>query len=61
MIVCHCARVTDVALHGVIRGGAASVQEIVQRTGAGNHCEPCREEIAALLAEYQASSVPLSD
>jgi len=50
MIVCHCASVTDRDIQQVIRAGARSVKEIVQQTGAGRRCAPCRNEIASLIA-----------
>ena len=53
MIVCHCAGVTDRAIAELIRNGAASVADIVRRSGAGRCCSPCREEIAALLCREQ--------
>jgi bacterioferritin-associated ferredoxin len=49
MIVCHCAGVTDHAITAVIRDGASSVKDVVQRTGAGRCCAPCRDEIRSLL------------
>jgi bacterioferritin-associated ferredoxin len=50
MIVCHCASVTDRDIHQLIRAGARSVKEIVQQSGAGRRCAPCRDAIASLLA-----------
>jgi bacterioferritin-associated ferredoxin len=54
MIVCHCAGVTDRAITTVVRAGAATVKDIVQRTGAGRCCAPCRDEIRALLGAVAA-------
>jgi bacterioferritin-associated ferredoxin len=53
MIVCHCASVTDSDINQLIRDGACTVSEIVQRSGAGRRCAPCREEIATLLSAQQ--------
>lgn len=61
MIVCHCAGVTDASIRQLIRSGAGSVPEIVCRSGAGQHCEPCREEIAALLSEQQSALIAAAD
>ena len=49
MILCHCAGITDRAIAEVIAAGAATVRDVVQRTGAGRCCAPCREEIRTLL------------
>jgi bacterioferritin-associated ferredoxin len=51
MIVCHCAGVSDTTIARHIEDGAASVDEIMSRTGAGRRCAPCREEIANLLLD----------
>jgi bacterioferritin-associated ferredoxin len=53
MIVCHCASVTDSDISRLVRDGVSTVHEIVQRTGAGRRCAPCREEIATLLTQQQ--------
>jgi len=56
MIVCHCAGVTDHAITALIRDGASTVKEIVQRTGAGRCCAPCRDEIRSLLGTASQQS-----
>ena len=56
MIVCHCAAVTDSTIERLIGDGATSVAEIARRCGAGRCCNPCRDEIAAML--YAAGVVP---
>ncbi len=55
MIVCHCAGVTDRVITDVVRAGATTVKDIVQRTGAGRCCAPCRDELRALLGAGAAA------
>ena len=54
MIVCACTGTTDADLVRLIRNGASSVAEIVQKTGAGRCCTPCHKEIGLLLDELRA-------
>ena len=61
MIVCHCVGVTDGAIRNLIDAGAASVGEITRRCGAGRCCEPCREEIAALLENSSTMQRPVCE
>lgn len=49
MILCQCAGVTDCTIRMLIESGASSVQEITELCGAGACCQPCRDEIGALL------------
>jgi len=49
MIVCHCVGATDTAIRTVIEEGATTLQEVVERSGAGRCCEPCRDEITEML------------
>lgn len=49
VIVCHCAAVTDCTIRQLIEAGASTVDDITALCGAGACCEPCREEIGALL------------
>ena len=55
MIFCHCAVVSDSVVARVIAEGADSVRDVTDRCGAGRHCSPCREEIAALLYEERSN------
>ncbi len=50
MILCHCVGATDEMIRQLIRDGAESVADIARRSGAGQCCAPCREEIARVLA-----------
>jgi bacterioferritin-associated ferredoxin len=54
MIFCHCASVTESAVERTIADGATTVAEVTRRCGAGQHCGPCREEIAAMLYAEQS-------
>lgn len=54
MIVCHCARVTDRDIQSAIQRGAHSLAAVVRSTGAGRCCQPCRDEIVALLGRSRA-------
>ena len=54
MIFCHCAAVSDSVVARTIAEGADSVSEVMERCGAGRHCSPCRDEIAALLYEERS-------
>ena len=58
MIFCHCAGVTDNTIARVIEAGATSVDEIVRCCGAGRYCDPCREELAALLVSLGSQQQP---
>ena len=49
MIVCHCAGVTDCTIRMLIDSGASALEQITDLCGAGACCEPCRDEITALL------------
>lgn len=61
MIVCHCTGVTDSDINRLIRDGASSVKEIVQLSGAGRCCAPCRAEIADLLVQGRPLVPALAD
>jgi NAD(P)H-nitrite reductase large subunit len=50
MIVCHCHRVTSAAVETAIAGGAATVNEVTQRSRAGGGCGSCRPTLEAILA-----------
>ena len=49
MFVCHCRAVTDRTIKGEIEAGAASVDELAVRCGAGSRCGGCIESIERLL------------
>jgi bacterioferritin-associated ferredoxin len=50
MIVCHCQVVSDRRIRAEIEDGATTVDEIVDRCGAGARCGSCRPTISVLLA-----------
>lgn len=54
MILCQCAGVTDRTIRKLIAEGARSLAEIARGCGAGRCCQPCREEIAAMLYRQSA-------
>lgn len=54
--VCACNQVGDGNIRQCLQGGAASLQQIMENTGAGTGCGSCKPEIAALLAEYRYAS-----
>jgi bacterioferritin-associated ferredoxin len=51
MIVCLCRRVTDRAIRDLVADGAASVDEVAARCGAGTGCGGCRQSVAHMVAE----------
>ncbi len=51
MIVCLCRRVTDRAIRDLVADGAASVDEVAARCGAGTGCGGCRQFVAHMVAE----------
>lgn len=55
MIVCTCTGTTDADIARLVREGVGSVSEVVQRTGAGRCCAPCRDEIREILHEVRGS------
>jgi bacterioferritin-associated ferredoxin len=50
VIVCHCRVVSDKTIREHIDLGAATVDDIGDRCGAGARCGGCRPTIVALLA-----------
>ena len=51
MFICHCRAVTDRTILGEIEAGAASVDDVAVRCGAGSHCGGCIESIERLLED----------
>jgi bacterioferritin-associated ferredoxin len=47
VILCHCAVVSDRDVHACVSAGAASVAEVLRRTGAGSHCGGCTLAVRA--------------
>ena len=56
MFVCHCRAVTDRTIKGEIEAGAASVDDLAIRCGAGSGCGGCVESIERLLADLFRTS-----
>ncbi|HEX5365283.1 MAG TPA: (2Fe-2S)-binding protein [Acidimicrobiales bacterium] len=50
MIVCHCQVVSDRRIRDAVAAGAASVEDVGDRCGAGTGCGGCRPSIGTLLA-----------
>lgn len=49
MVVCHCRAVSDRIIRQAAERGAADVEEIASRCGAGSVCGGCRPTIEMLL------------
>lgn len=47
MILCHCSVVTDRDVRACVEQGAASVTEVLRRTGAGAVCGGCGPAVRA--------------
>ena len=61
MIVCHCLAINDRLIEAVAGGQPVTVDDVIERCGAGARCGGCRESIQQVLDEARASrSVPLS-
>jgi bacterioferritin-associated ferredoxin len=56
MYVCLCNGVSDRAVRKAIRRGAATVEDVGARCGAGTGCGGCRSELEALLAAHRPES-----
>ncbi|MCB1028181.1 MAG: (2Fe-2S)-binding protein [Microthrixaceae bacterium] len=51
MVVCHCLALNDRAITERLGDGPLTVDDVVDRCGAGGRCGGCRPTIEALLAE----------
>ncbi len=58
MYICLCMGVSDCEIREAIAGGARSVPEVMQCTGAGTRCGSCRPTIATLVS---TSAAPEAD
>jgi bacterioferritin-associated ferredoxin len=54
MIVCHCEVVSDRHIRDAVACGAATLDEIGDRCGAGTRCGSCRPTIGTLLVAVAA-------
>ncbi len=51
MIVCHCLAVNDRLIEAVAAGESLTVEDVIERCGAGARCGGCRESIQQVLDE----------
>ena len=49
MYVCHCRAVTDHTIEGEVERGAATIEELATRCGAGAECGGCWPALEELL------------
>ncbi len=56
MIVCHCKVVNDQAVTRAVDGGARTVSQVCQATGAGRDCGSCVFTLKRLLCQHEASA-----
>ena len=49
MIVCHCRAVSDRVLREAVRRGHASVDAVVEQTGAGSCCGGCLPNVHEIV------------
>lgn len=60
MIVCHCLAINDRLIEAVTEGQTVTVQDVIDRCGAGARCGGCRESIQQVLDEARSRrEVPL--
>lgn len=57
MIVCSCRAVTDRTVDASIASGAATVDGIAERCGAGGACGGCRPELERMLGAHDGVRV----
>ena len=61
MIVCHCHRVTDGRIDGVLAAGADGVRGVVRATRAGTGCGGCIPMLRELCARTTAATAECHD
>lgn len=49
MVVCHCRAVSERSIRQAVEGGAADVESVGRRCGAGTGCGGCRPTIEMIL------------
>ena len=59
MWVCACRGITDGAICSVIESGAATLEEVVLRSGAGLRCQGCRPRLEELLEQRADRASPV--
>ena len=54
MIVCHCKVVNDEAVARAVDGGARTLSQVCQATGAGRDCGSCVFSLKRLLCQHES-------
>lgn len=60
MIVCHCLAINDRLIEAVADGQPVTVQDVIDRCGAGARCGGCRESIEQVLDAARRRETPLT-
>lgn len=58
MIVCHCLAINDRLIEAVTAGEPLTVEDVIERCGAGARCGGCRESIQQVLDEARQRRTP---
>jgi bacterioferritin-associated ferredoxin len=56
-LVCHCHGINERRVRREIEHGAASIEQVAERCGAGSCCFGCHPTIDALLVEHERTTV----
>ena len=57
-LICHCFQVTASAIRGAIDEGATEVEQVSEKTSAGQGCGSCQCHIKRLIAGLPAECGP---
>jgi bacterioferritin-associated ferredoxin len=52
VIICHCEVTSDRDVVAAINDGARTLEQVCQRTGAGQNCAGCIFSLAQLVCEH---------
>ncbi len=52
MIICHCEVISDDAVVAAINDGARTLEQVCQRTGAGQNCDGCIFSLEQVLCQH---------
>lgn len=55
MLVCHCRRVSDIAIRTAVRNGARSRNDVGEQCEAGTRCGGCLPMVDRLIDEEQSA------
>ena len=55
MVICHCLAVNDRVITELARQGPVSVDDVIDRCGAGGLCGGCRHSIEWVLSNVQVA------